>query len=229
MSYAERVLAASPGQMRPLQRFWDSLDDKQKWWFCTGFPSAVQSWFQGGFDGARDNDNLPLVANTYKALDALAVGLLHIRSICPPKVPRVLHRTTILKKDSGEKESITIDGADLQKPLFSWSMNEEVFAGGGDIPKGYVMLHWKVDKPQRILASNASLEDFCHLATKFFDEQYNIARKAGEDTELIETGSMNWGDDVRRSLYRTSQEGECLVYLPRGQRMQCTLTRSPLE
>lgn len=80
--------------MTPIESFYLGLGEEEQEFLLYVFPELLYLWFDGewmGARGARHTRNLPLLGR-YLPLDALAVALLHLRSLYPPSKPAKVFR-----------------------------------------------------------------------------------------------------------------------------------------
>ena len=193
--------------MSKLEQFYFKLKPKERSFFLYEVPQLITNWFDGYFMDSTDTAKLPLFAKSYKEVDSLAVALLHLRPLYPPKTPRVLRR---LESTRELPSSNPLVYPSKYRLLTSWTTqdlgHQHIRALRSYKDKG-IVLEWK-NPGQQILASYESLSRLCSDAIALFN--------------LHGEGANCW-QGAYSSIYVQWEQQEYLCYLKVNQKFTWAL------
>lgn len=207
--------------------FFQKLSPDQQHFLAMGLPNLLSSWYAGKLNGPQKSEGLEINARKYHSVDALAVGLAHLKSVWPMKVPRTLYRLTSVKQ-APTTRTITVSTTNQLKPLISWTSHKLPLVYHRKVPPGTVdiILEWKTD-PRLVVMSWDWIQDVAigivyglrHLRESGLwiakDSRKNPRRRAvaPEDEAL-------W-NSVRKTALNFTSEREFLVYVPKNVVLEC--------
>lgn len=183
-----------------LQEFARNLQNEELYFLEEVFPSLLSTWL---FDHTKllkqGSDKPKLIANRYKPVDALAVGLLHLRDLYKVRPPSVLYRVVEEDPPAGKKYTITPNK--VVGPLLSFSESDDPFSNVEEYydDGSWLLLSWQTI-PKLVLATPDSLSQLVKDGKRLFN-------------------NANW-NKAGENLRKNQGEEECIVYV--GQPLVCS-------